>query len=392
MAKIESTVVIEWLSGNDNYDEKALKDIKERINKDRNKLFSIIKWGGSTFDCWEKADNPADAENLSNKEYINKCDFGWDNEKVLNRFLSVISYGINDINEMIESVNDGTRPNMLSTLLEIKNGMSNQPKNELEDVKVSLTKTEAKETWKFQMDNALGGYKITGLTPKYCRGEKYLIMPSFIDDVPVVSISDKAFQRCDFESMKLSDNLKVIGHSVFQGNNSLTEVRFPDNIEELPKSLFRLCDNLKRVELPKNIRKISPWTFGPKILEAVTPGQALPSLEEIWIDPSNEFYNTDHGVLIDKKKHVILFFPATIEEYRIPEDVKELPGFVFAGSQLKHIYVHDKVESMDDELFTAAIDDPFDDRIPLQDLVIHAPVGSYAIEYAKEHGIKYTEE
>ena len=242
------------------------------------------------------------------------------------------------------------------------------------------------------MDNALGGYKITGLTPKYCRGEKYLIMPSFIDDVLVVSISDKAFQRCDFESMKLSDNLKVIGHSVFQGNNSLTEVRFPDNIEELPKSLFRLCDNLKRVELPKNIRKISPWTFGPKILEAVTPGQALPSLEEIWIDPSNEFYKTDHGVLIDKKKHVILFFPATIEEYRIPEDVKELPGFVFAGSQLKHIYVHDKVESMDDELFTAAIDDPFDDRIPLQDLVIHAPVGSYAIEYAEKHNIKYVEE
>jgi len=392
MAKIDSNIIIDWLSGNDEYDKKTLEAIVKKINKDKHVLFSIIKWGGSTFECWEKADNPLDSENLILSEYKNACDFGWDNDEVFSRFLSVVQYEARDITKMIESVNDGTRPKIAGILLELQNKYSEEPGNTLDYDQASVSKKEAKEIWKFQMDNELGGYKITGLSSSYGGNDQHLIMPSYIDDIPVITVADNAFKYSRFETIQLSENLKTIGSNLFHSNGVLTEVIFPDDLEELPKSLFTYCTNLRRVHLPKNVKKINPWAFGPKTLEWGTPGEALPNLEEIWIDPSNEFYETDNGVLIDKKKHTIMVFPAKIQEYRVPENVKKLTGIVFAGSQLKHIYIHDKVKSMGDELFVDAGLDMFDEITYLKELVIHAPSRSFAIEYAKEKGIKYIEE
>ena len=235
----------------------------------------------------------------------------------------------------------------------------------------SLTLAEAKKEWKFVKDNKLGGYKISG----YLGKDTYPVMPSYIDDIPVVTISNNAFKRCEFSEIKLPDTLTTMGESVFY-DGELIKIEFPDNLSELPKSILG-CDDLREVVLPKNLTKLNAWAFPPHC----EPNYSLPSLEKITIDVDNPYYGTYNNVVIDKKKKKIIYCAAKQKTVVIPKWVTEVGTEIFSYTELKDIYLHEKVKKIHDRAFVGC-----------ENLIIHAPTGSYAEQYAKENNIPFVAE
>ena len=77
----------------------------------------------------------------------------------------------------------------------------------------------------------------------------------------VVRLGDSAFSCCfTLASIKLSKNLKYMGHHVFY-NTSLKSIVIPDGVQSIEESAFWRCSDLQNVTLGKGIKKIVSGAF-----------------------------------------------------------------------------------------------------------------------------------
>ena len=53
----------------------------------------------------------------------------------------------------------------------------------------------------------------------------------------------------------------IVGDSVFQGHDEITEIRFPEGITDLGEFVFDGCENLRRLELPAKLERLWGCTF-----------------------------------------------------------------------------------------------------------------------------------
>ena len=180
--------------------------------------------------------------------------------------------------------------------------------------------------------------------------------------------------------MHLPKTLKVIGKHAFAESN-ITELVIPDEVTALP-ALFLGCDRLKRVVLPAKLEKLNPWTFPPHTSSAYSryDGAAW-ALEEIDICNDNPHFAACDGVLIDREKGTILHFPAKKTTFTVPACVKKIDSGVFSFTDIKDLKIHAEVPSISEAAFVGCVG-----------LTLHAPAGSYAESYAKEHNIPFVAE
>lgn len=110
----------------------------------------------------------------------------------------------------------------------------------------------------------------------------------------VVKITDSAFKYADFESIELPDTLEYIGDNAFYK-----------------------CGYLKTLSLPKNVEYIGRDTL---LLNY--------GLYEVNVDADSKFFSSVDGVLFNKDKTAILYYPVakTAESYTVPESV-EVVGY-----------------------------------------------------------------
>ena len=78
----------------------------------------------------------------------------------------------------------------------------------------------------------------------------------------VVKIIDYAFFECQYlEEIRLSKNLRAIGHGAFKKCFLLRSLRFGDSLEKIGQSAFMGCVNLSHVELGNSVRYIEESAF-----------------------------------------------------------------------------------------------------------------------------------
>ncbi len=65
----------------------------------------------------------------------------------------------------------------------------------------------------------------------------------------VMEIDKQAFMFADITSVKLPDNLEIIGDKAFLGCSSLLSVQFPDALTVIGKNAFQRCENLTEISL-----------------------------------------------------------------------------------------------------------------------------------------------
>ena len=368
--------MLAWLKGEATFSDAQMKYIRAELYRKRKNAIVLLKCGGNGWEC-------ADINEL-------KCllpfphhidGFDPDSGEMLERLLSCGKEKLSELEEYLECVNDGKHPAMMSVLLAHINRLSDGKSAAWLDSEELFTAPDDSQTlkkeWKFKKDNALGGYKIMA----YLGKDPCPTMPETIDSVPVVAISSEAFRFLRIPTgMHLPKTLKVIGKHAFAESN-ITELVIPDEVTALP-ALFLGCDYLKRVVLPAKLEKLNPWTFPPHTSSAYSryDGAAW-ALEEIDICNDNPHFAACDGVLIDREKGTILHFPAKKTTFTVPACVKKIGSDVFSFTDIKDLKIHAEVLSISEAAFVGCVG-----------LTLHAPAGSYAESYAKEHNIPFVAE
>lgn len=89
-----------------------------------------------------------------------------------------------------------------------------------------------------------------------------IVIPDFIDGLPVVKISDKAFyKRKDISSIILPRHLTEIGEYAFS-ESSIVSIAIPDSVVTLERYAFNNCRKLQHIILPEGLKSIKYGTFG----------------------------------------------------------------------------------------------------------------------------------
>ncbi len=144
------------------------------------------------------------------------------------------------------------------------------------------------------LNNGVWSYEVSKIT-----GEtSVVVIESTIGTYPVTSIGEKAFYNC----------------------TSLTTINIPKSVTEIKEGVFSNCS----------------------------------SLNAITVDPENEIFTDDKGVLIDKSKKILMKYPeAKISlNYKIPSGVVEIAKEAFSNNKkLMIVTITKEVEIINDFTF-----------------------------------------
>lgn len=159
-------------------------------------------------------------------------------------------------------------------------------------------------------------------------------------DYKVVGIKSGAFKRNEsLVSVTIEEGLKKIKRNAFKGCRRLERVNIPDSVSKLGQSAFEGCVSLKAFEIGIGVTRLPYKLLGgclsirkmfiPKHVVGIDGffvGGNL--LDEIEVDPDNEFYTSYDGCLFTKDRTVLLEIPGKRKTIRLP---KEMQGFNYYG-------------------------------------------------------------
>jgi len=123
----------------------------------------------------------------------------------------------------------------------------------------------------------------------------------------------------------------------------------PAEIEGYPvtaigESAFGYCTGLRSVTIPASVTDIGNGVFA-----------SCRALQQIEVDPENEYYSTDGIALFDKNKTTLVQFPGVYSgAYTIPGSVTGISSYAFWGcSSLTNVTIPESVTSISSETFAA---------------------------------------
>ena len=176
------------------------------------------------------------------------------------------------------------------------------------------------------------------------------------------------------------DGVKRIGENAFELCESLTSITIPDSVIEIRDEAFCCCSSLTSVSIPNSVMKIgvaafynTPWLEDQKDDYIIAGNNIL-----IKYNGNDENVKIPNGVTMIGHEAFRKCFKLT--SITIPHSVTEIGTCAFYGCRsLESVTIPDKVTSIGIIAFAYC-----------NKLVINAPVGSYAKEYAKANQIKYS--
>lgn len=204
-------------------------------------------------------------------------------------------------------------------------------------------------------------YEVTGIGT--CA-DTSIIIPSFYNEKPVISIGIEAFSFCEnVTSIKIGDNIVSINDLAFANCKKLLNIKISDSVIYMGAFIIMGCDSLKDIKIPYNVKEISCWTF-----------VGCYSLENIEVDKSNRNYDSreDCNAIIETETNTLLkgckysFIPDsiehigflafeycnTIESIIIPDDVIIIDREAFANcNKLREITIGNNLTLIKEDAF-----------------------------------------
>ncbi|MBE6633123.1 MAG: hypothetical protein E7620_02130 [Ruminococcaceae bacterium] len=157
-------------------------------------------------------------------------------------------------------------------------------------------------------------------------------------------LSEGAFMGCEaLNEFTIPASMTAIKSEAFRDCSDLETVIFAPNGKTLAfgEDVFYDCKSLRTVSLPANVSEI-PGIFS-----------GCASLEEVTVDPANPYFTAEDGVLFNKDKTEILFFPqGKSGEFQLPATVKTIANGVFGNvSKLSKLIIPAGIEVIGDDAF-----------------------------------------
>ncbi|MBQ8719573.1 MAG: leucine-rich repeat protein [Clostridia bacterium] len=165
----------------------------------------------------------------------------------------------------------------------------------------------------------------------------------------VTTIGNYAFTDCNsLATIEFAEDCKVtsIGDSAFQ-RTGLTYFKYPESVTNYNDTHFYGCLSLKTVELNSTIASIAGRRNDRNILSYCG------SIEQIIVPETNPNFVSVDGVLYDKAKTIIYFYPPQKDPtgYTIPETVKEIYLMAFAYYSFNEITLPEGLEKIGSHAF-----------------------------------------
>ena len=165
----------------------------------------------------------------------------------------------------------------------------------------------------------------------------------------------------------------TIGEDAFYNCSSLESIIIPEGMLNMEWNAFYGCSSIECIKIPGSVTLIgSDWSNCARSFGECS------NLESIEVAETNENYCSIDGVLYNKNKDKLLFYPQNKkgEEYIVPNGVKEIWREVFVGcSNLRSIKIPGSVASIGDSLFKVC--DAFEDCSNLESIEVDQSNGNY---------------
>ena len=105
----------------------------------------------------------------------------------------------------------------------------------------------------------------------YLGSSSSVTVPSKINNLPVTSIGNRAFNKCtSLKSVVIPNSVTSIGSSAFKGCSSLTSIDVPNSVTSIGDSAFKDCSSLTSIDVPNSVITIGNRAFyGCTALESI---------------------------------------------------------------------------------------------------------------------------
>ena len=234
-----------------------------------------------------------------------------------------------------------------------------QEENERTDLDLGVqpkTPNEWREILRFSVKNG----EIT--ISEYKGTENTLVIPKTIGKNTVTAIADEAFSKGNgwrIEELQLPDTIKNIGKQAFFKGN-ISTITLPDSLLSIGADALGNCRKLETISLPINLKVVSVRMF-----------KGCDSLKSVVINESLEIIDGAAFSGCCALKTIVL-----------PKSVSKVENWAFAEcTELASVTIPNPDAVIEDKAF-----------FNCPKLTIHAPAGSYAEQYAKEHDIPFVAE
>jgi hypothetical protein len=191
----------------------------------------------------------------------------------------------------------------------------------------------------------------------------------------VTSIGEYAFRNCyNLTGIAIPSSVTNIGNGAFYGCSGLTSVTIPSGVTNIGSHAFYACGNLTGITIPEGVKSLEPGLFwGCSELKSVTipasvtaignsafydcfnlksitipsgvksiENSAFPlDMEEITVSEQNTAYSSINGVLYNKDKTTLIYYPRSKKalSYTVPNSVTNIDDEAFYyNSGLKEIH------------------------------------------------------
>ncbi len=186
-----------------------------------------------------------------------------------------------------------------------------------------------------------------------CEGLRSITFVGLENSPWETSISNGAFYSCDaLERITFATNSNVvsIGNTAFAYCESLSELTLPASVQEVGQQAFRDCVSLRTLTLVgnadmdlsfgnsafQNCVSLNTINFSEHVGEFAFHSvfDGCDNLISINVDPANQTYSSDDGILFNKDRTSLLFYSRLKGNYEIPESVKTIGASAFADNGL----------------------------------------------------------
>lgn len=158
------------------------------------------------------------------------------------------------------------------------------------------------------------------LTEYNGKGGK-VIIPQSIDGYNVVKLGDNLFSsREDITEFVIPEGIRELGSGVFWFCTRLSEIKLPDSLEIIRSNALYGLWGVREVFIPENVFQIDTLTFG-----------GWSGFERIEVAESNRHFCSADGVLYNKRKTKLIFYPPykADSEFTIPDAVIYIDTYAF---------------------------------------------------------------
>lgn len=262
-----------------------------------------------------------------------------------------------------------------------------------------------------------------------CRALETINIPE-----SVRSIGEAAFRGCShLNSVTLPPRLTSIGASAFQSCSALDRLMIPEGVKTLPKLAFANCENLRLLQIPESVTSIANDIIvysGISELRVVkgSAGETFAienNIPYVYEQRANEdfvYLQTEEGVQVvmytgnvydvvipeelsgDKVvtlSDILFQHNSFVRSVSLPNTITRIPDYSFANmSDLRSVVLPDSLQTIGTAAF---MNDPLLSNLEIPEsveyiaddafegcdsLIIFAPQGSYAFDFAVNAGIR----